>query len=135
MPQAVQSTWAYKRRVGLAASRVVPIPIPEVISGSGATEKMAETLKSIGVTKPLIVTDAILLKLGMLQGCLGSLDKAGMSYEIFGDVEPNPTESLCCRAFEAYKAAGCDSVVAFGGGSPMDAAKAVCAQACACMHS
>ena len=83
----------------------------------------------IKAKKPFIVTDAILLKLGALQGCIESLQAAGMPFDIFSEVQPNPTDVMCRRAYKLYMAAGCDSIIAFGGGSPMDCAKAVGAQA------
>lgn len=75
--------------------------------------------------KALIVTDGQLVKLGLLDSLFSALDAHNMPYHLFDDVFPNPTEALVQKGFAAYQQANCDYIIAFGGGSPIDTAKAV----------
>ncbi|CCJ71641.1 Lactaldehyde dehydrogenase involved in fucose or rhamnose utilization [Cronobacter condimenti 1330] len=71
------------------------------------------------------MTDGQLVKLGLLESLFAALDAHQLSYELFDDVFPNPTETLVQRGFAAYQHAQCDYLIAFGGGSPIDTAKAI----------
>lgn len=75
--------------------------------------------------RPLIVTDASLYSLGAVQPLIDALEKSGVEYSVYKDVVANPTTKNVKDALDIYKADGCDCLVAFGGGSPMDTAKAV----------
>lgn len=74
---------------------------------------------------PLIVTDASLYGCGAVKPLFSALDAAGVEYSVYKDVVANPTTSNVAAALEIYKTDNCDSLIAFGGGSPMDTAKAV----------
>ncbi|MBM3464360.1 MAG: iron-containing alcohol dehydrogenase [Armatimonadetes bacterium] len=93
--------------------------------GAGVVEKLPGLLAGIGVKHPLVVTDAGLVKVGLLGSITGPLDRAGMKWTLFDGVEPNPTEKSVFPGVDAYRAAGCDGIVAVGGGSAIDAAKAI----------
>lgn len=80
---------------------------------------------SHGLKHPLVVTDANLYDVGAVKPLFDALDGAGIAYSIFKDVVYNPTVSTAESALAVYKADGCDCLIAFGGGSPMDTAKAV----------
>ncbi len=82
-------------------------------------------LKKEGAKKPLIVTDRNLAGLDYFTKLKKCLIIKGFDYEVFDGALPNPTISLAKTAYEAYKSKGCDSIIALGGGSPMDLAKAV----------
>lgn len=114
-----------KRLLGTIISRLLPVPIPEMKSGRGSVGEIGGILKQRGCTKPLIVTDEMLVKFGVVQKCLDSVQQAGCKYEIFDKVVPNPPSELVEQGSEVYKASGCDCIVAFGGGSPMDTAKVI----------
>jgi 4-hydroxybutyrate dehydrogenase len=75
--------------------------------------------------KPLIVTDEGLEKTGILRQVTERLEKKGSDYAAFKGVHPNPTEADVANGLKVYREEGCDSVIALGGGSPMDAAKAI----------
>ena len=75
--------------------------------------------------KALIVTDGQLVKMGLLDSLFTALDAHQLTYQLFDEVFPNPTEALVQRGFAAFREAGCDYLIAFGGGSPIDTAKAV----------
>jgi alcohol dehydrogenase class IV len=117
--------WLAKRLLGFLLIRVLPVPIPEVVSGCGSTKKIGDIIRKRGCKKPLVVTDAMLVKHGLVQGCLDSVREAGCDCEIFDNVVANPPSEVVEEGFEIYKSKGCDSIIAFGGGSPMDTAKIV----------
>lgn len=94
-----------------------------LIVGRGATDQVAESLKSKGLKKPLIVTDAGLVKAGLVERVTGELDEASIATSIYDGVEPNPPISSVEGCVEQYRSGGCDSLVAVGGGSSMDTAK------------
>lgn len=82
-------------------------------------------LKQNKLAKPIIVTDKQLLNLGALAPLTLALEEEHIEYALFSDAFPNPTVSLVKSATAFYKDNECDSIIAFGGGSPMDLAKAV----------
>ncbi len=93
--------------------------------GPGARKELPEVIKRLGKSKALLVTDAGLVKFGVAKMVTDVLDGAGIPYEIFSDVKPNPTVSNVKAGIEAYKNAGADFIIAVGGGSSIDTAKAV----------
>jgi len=98
---------------------------PDVVSGAGTLANIADIAKKYGATKPLIVTDEVLVKQGLVKMATDSLEAAGMPYAIFDKVTPNPVSELCEEGLAIYKAEGCNGIIAFGGGSPMDCAKII----------
>ena len=93
--------------------------------GRGARKELPEVVKRLGKNKALIVTDAGLVKFGVAKMVTDVLDEAGIPFKIFSDVKPNPTVSNVKNGIEAYKASGADFIIAIGGGSSIDTAKAV----------
>ena len=93
--------------------------------GKGAIENIAPELKARGKKKVFVCTDASLIKFGVAQKVTELLDKAGLAYEIYSDIKPNPTIENVQNGVAAFKKAQADSIVAIGGGSAMDTAKAV----------
>lgn len=93
--------------------------------GPGARKELPEVVKRLGKNKALIVTDAGLVKFGVAKMVTDVLDEAGIPFKIFSDVKPNPTVSNVKNGIEAYKASGADFIIAIGGGSSIDTAKAV----------
>jgi len=96
------------------------------IFGPGAIAELPARLKQMGGRRPLIVTDPGLLQtqaFNILKTALGSHD-LGRTWELFHGVHTNPIEQDVIDAAEAFREAGCDSVVAFGGGSALDVGKA-----------
>ncbi|WP_017219880.1 iron-containing alcohol dehydrogenase [Moritella dasanensis] len=111
------------------ANKLIPIPLPKLIEGEGAITQTALALTELGGIKPLIVTDAMLVKLGIAKHLTDALDAANIAYALFDEVTPDPTLQLIGNGLQEYKRNGCDSVIALGGGSPMDCAKAIAAAA------
>lgn len=95
-----------------------------VLFGSGVSAKTGERIRSMGGKNALIVTDKGIVSLGIVDKVTKSLDEAGITYEIFDDVMPEPTDELCIRLADMAKDKNFDTVIGLGGGSPIDAAKA-----------
>jgi len=116
-------------RIRGQVNKLVPIPLPKLIEGEGAISQTALALTELGGSKPLIVTDAMLVKLGIAKHLTDALDAENIAYALFDEVTPDPTLPLIGSGLQQYKQQGCDSVIALGGGSPMDCAKAIAAAA------
>ncbi len=97
---------------------------PELLTGPGSVKKLPEFVKSKGLKNVLIVTDKGLMGLHLLDGLFEELDKSGVKYTVFDGVQPNPSIENIEEAKDAYINNNCDGIIAFGGGSPMDCAKA-----------
>ena len=93
--------------------------------GKGAIENIAPELKARGKKKVFVCTDASLVKFGVSKKVTDLLDGAGIAYEVYSDIKPNPTIENVQNGVAAFKKAQADSIVAIGGGSAMDTAKAV----------
>ncbi|MFN7994309.1 MAG: iron-containing alcohol dehydrogenase [Bryobacteraceae bacterium] len=92
-----------------------------ILFGPGAIERLPEELKKRGISRPLLITDAGLARTPLFQRVRALVPAA----EVFSNVEPNPTEQNVLDGVAAYKQHGCDGVLGLGGGSPLDAAKAI----------
>ncbi|RPH23979.1 lactaldehyde reductase [Buttiauxella warmboldiae] len=102
------------------------LALPKIsLHGAGAIGDMVKLIAAKPWGKALIITDGQLVKMGLLDSLFSALDEHQLSYELFDEVFPNPTEELVQQGFAAYQAASCDYLIAFGGGSPIDTAKAV----------
>lgn len=93
--------------------------------GPGARKELPGAINRMGKKKALIVTDKGLIQFGVAKLVTDVLDEAGIEYSIFSEVKPNPTVSNVRAGIEAFKEAGADILVAIGGGSAIDTAKAV----------
>lgn len=93
--------------------------------GPGARKELPGVVARLGYKKALVVTDKGLMKFGVAKMVLDVMDEAGIAYEIFDDVKPNPTVSNVKAGIEACKKAEADFIVAIGGGSSMDTAKGI----------
>ncbi len=89
----------------------------------GALAQLPKVLKGLGVARPFVVTDPGLKAGGLLDRLLAALSQAPAG--VFADTPANPTEAAAARAAQAYRESGADGIVALGGGSSMDLAKAV----------
>lgn len=93
--------------------------------GPGSLHLLGEEIRKKGLTRALIVTDQSLVKAGVVSRVEAVLYSAGAGYAIFDQVLPNPTVGIVNAGYEACKMAGADFLVAVGGGSPIDTAKAI----------
>lgn len=93
--------------------------------GKGAINEIPAIAKTKGFTKVLIVTDPDLIKFNVAQKVTALLDECGLPYDVFSEVKANPTIENVQAGVDAFKAAKADSIIAIGGGSAMDTAKAI----------
>ena len=101
---------------------------PELLEGEGAVLRLPALIKSKGIDKVLVVTDKGLMGLHLLDPMFKELEKEGILYVIFDDVQPNPTIPNIENCRNCYLENNCHGIIAFGGGSPMDCAKAAAAR-------
>jgi aldehyde:ferredoxin oxidoreductase len=100
-------------------------PMPETLFGLGVAKKMGTVARKLKIRKALIVSDPGMQSMGRIDDIGSILRDAGIGYDTFLDVEPDPPVELIERAGEAYKTTGCDGIIGLGGGSSLDAAKAI----------
>lgn len=93
--------------------------------GAGRIKELPEACRSLGMQRPLLITDPALAALPMVQDTLEICRAAGLPCGLFSDVQGNPVEANVSAGVQAFKDGGHDGVIAFGGGSGLDAAKAV----------
>ncbi len=93
--------------------------------GSGAIQEIAPEIKGRGFKKCFVCSDPDLLKFGVTKKVTDVLDGAGIPYDIYSEIKPNPTVENVKSGVAAFKASGADCIVAVGGGSSMDTAKAI----------
>lgn len=113
------------QRILAYASYLIPFPEPTLVEGEGAIYQVVPLLKQKEKYHPLIVAGPTVSSLGMQKPLIESLNDEGLSFSFFDRVLPNPTFSMVEEAYKIYKEEGCDSIIALGGGSSMDAAKAI----------
>ena len=93
--------------------------------GEGALAEFIRTFQRKANSRALIATDQGLIEAGLLENLTGLLDEAGMAYAVFSGIHPNPTSEDVENGAAAYRENKCDCIIALGGGSPIDAAKAI----------
>ena len=93
--------------------------------GKGAIQEIAGEVTSRGLKKALLCTDPDLLKFGVTKKVTDVLDAAGLAYQVYSEIKPNPTIENVKDGVEAAKAAQADYIIAMGGGASMDTAKAI----------
>ncbi len=93
--------------------------------GPGAREVLPQEISRMGFKKAFVATDKDLIKFGVADKVLKVLENAGIPYEVFSEIKPNPTVSNVKAGVEAFAKSGADFIIAIGGGSSMDTAKAV----------
>ncbi len=93
--------------------------------GPGARQVLPKEIFRLGLHKAFVVTDKDLIKYGVAEKVLDVLKKADIEYEVFSDIKPNPTVANVKAGVAAYAASGADFIIAIGGGSSIDTAKAI----------
>lgn len=123
---AIHKNVFFRLRQALIGSLITkPQPKPLVFLGPGSALQLSQTIGRFGLRKILIVTDKPLRELGVMNATLAALHAAGVETAIYDGVLPDPTEHVVDQGIDVYLQAGCDSVLAFGGGSSIDAAKVI----------
>ncbi|MEN3952584.1 iron-containing alcohol dehydrogenase [Iodidimonas sp. SYSU 1G8] len=96
-----------------------------ILHGPGRIAELAQACRTLGISRPLLVTDAGLREAAITREALAALAADGMDVSVFAEVKPNPVGANIEAGVAAYKAGGHDGVIAFGGGSGLDAGKAI----------
>lgn len=105
---------------------VASIALPRILRiGGGAAQQLAEVLGALGVARPLVVTDSFLAGQGMVERLLDGLHAAGITARVFTETVPDPTVASIEAGLAFLHDGDHDCVVGFGGGSPLDSAKAI----------
>lgn len=107
------------------AGKVVPFPVPALLTGPGSVTRLAENIKARGIKNVLVVTDKNLTELKLTDSLLQSLKERDIDYTVFDDVQVNPTIENIEAGRKVYLDNKCAGIVAFGGGSPQDCAKII----------
>src|SRR5215813_2814475 len=110
MAQTLVGNWNYPTSIRFGAGRIRELP---------------EACKAVGLKRPLLVTDPGLARLPMIADAMVALRKAGLEVALFSDVKPNPVASNVESGIKVLRAGKHDGVIAWGGGSAIDAAKAI----------
>lgn len=106
-------------------TRYIPIPQPTLLVGPGASGRLGQAVAGFGHRKILIVTDSIISKLGLLKGLTDALTAGGAQFVVFDEITADAPIPLIEKGIEFFEEHRCDAIVAFGGGSSMDASKAI----------
>ena len=102
------------------------IVLPRLMEvGAGASGQLARVLQELGCSRPLIVTDRMMVELGYVARIAGQLEEAGIASQCFADTLPEPTAASIRAGVDMVRQGDFDSIVALGGGSPIDSAKAI----------
>jgi alcohol dehydrogenase len=99
--------------------------IPEFVFGDGALNLVGRYVKNFASKKVLLVSDPGVVEAGWAEKIEGKLQKSRVQYAFFKDITPNPKDNEVMLGAQLYKEEGCDVIIAIGGGSPMDCAKAI----------
>lgn len=101
------------------------IPTPLTFVGQDASLSLCRAIAGAGVQRVMVVTDRPLLTLGLADPMLAALRGAGLQVDVFDEVEPDPGYELVLAGVERLRSFGAQAVLAIGGGSPIDCAKAI----------
>lgn len=110
-------------------SRIIPIPRPTAFVGPGSALRLCSMIGQSGVRRVMIITDAVLVRLGLVEPIRQALATAGVDVAVHDGITPDPTYPVLQAGFEAVRAHGSDAILAIGGGSAIDAAKVIDAMA------
>ena len=115
---------AAKRAAGIV-TRLLPIPQPTLMVGPGSSARLGQAVGGFGHRHVLIVTDQVISRLGLLEPLAEALAAGGTAFTVFDEVTPDAPIPVIEKGIEVFTREHCDAIVAFGGGSVMDAAKVI----------
>ena len=111
------------------AAAVIPMPKPTLFTGAESSLELCSAISQLGMKKILIVTDKVLVEIGLLKGIEERLKAEGVAYVIYDGILPDPTYDQIEAGLDILKNNQCEAILAVGGGSPIDASKAIAAKA------
>ncbi|MGR5143513.1 iron-containing alcohol dehydrogenase [Photobacterium sp. DNB23_23_1] len=117
----------YKTVVGInkQLNKLITIPFPQLEMGADSVANAGALMASKGAKKVLIVTDAMIHSLGLTASLCDSLNAQGIEFVIYDEVKPNPSIANVAVGADLFKEQKCNAIIAIGGGSPIDCAKAI----------
>ncbi len=116
----------YRAMLGIKKRIIMaPQPRPSIYIGAGSALQLCDTMAQLDLKHVLVVTDKPLLDLGLIDALRDRLESHGVQITVFDGVKPDPSVSVVRAGQALLKSAGCDSVLAIGGGSSMDSAKVI----------
>ena len=115
---------AAKRAAGIV-TRLLPIPQPTLMVGPGSSARLGQAVGGFGHRHVLIVTDEVISKLGLLGQLTDALAAGGTAFTVFDEITPDAPIPVIEKGIDVFSREHCDAIVAFGGGSVMDAAKVI----------
>lgn len=124
----MEATYAFSRLRVAASAAILPrlrIPTPLTFVGADASLSLCRTIAGSGVRRLLVVTDQGLMSLGLADRMLQELQTAGVEVEIFSEIVPDPGHELVLAGVDRLEKSRADAILAVGGGSPIDCAKAI----------
>lgn len=107
----------------------MPLPKPTLYTGQGSSSELCKAIAFMGTKKILVVTDEMLVKIGLVDRIVSQLEKLSVSTVIYDGIQPDPTFEQVKGGIDMAKRHHCDAVLAVGGGSSIDAAKVISAGA------
>jgi alcohol dehydrogenase len=113
-----------KKAAGVA-TRLLPIPQPTLLVGPGASARLGQAIGAFGHRKILVVSDGIIAGLGLMKSCLDALEAGGTAVLVYDEITPDAPIPLIEKGIDLYRRKACDAILAFGGGSVIDAAKTI----------
>jgi alcohol dehydrogenase len=116
-------------RISVVMIKLVPDKMPVTFTGPGSSHLLCKSIAQSGMRRTLVVTDAMLVEIGLIGPIVSVLNEAGVECVVFSGVQPDPTFVQIDEGLAQYNNENCDSVLAVGGGSSMDAAKVIAAAA------
>lgn len=121
----------YKTKIKIlkGTAMFLPFPKPTLFNGPGSSLELCEAIAQMGTRRVLIVTDAMLVKIGLIDEIRARLTELGVEFFIYDGVQPDPTVDQIEAGLEMLRQHDCEAILAVGGGSPIDAAKVIGARA------
>jgi alcohol dehydrogenase class IV len=110
-------------------AKMLPFPKPTLFSGPGSSLELCEAIAQMGTRRVLIVTDAMLVQIGLLAGIQARLSQLDVEFFVYDGVKPDPTIEQIEAGLDMLKMRRCEAILAVGGGSSIDAAKVIAARA------
>ncbi len=117
-----------QQRVLHLFSYVMPWRTPDLLAGPGAVQELPAYIAAKGGKRVLLISDPGMKQLALYDGFVAQCEKEGLDCSVYAETKPDPTIEIVEAAVEQYYQNDCDCIVAFGGGSPMDCAKAAAAR-------